>query len=150
MFVKVTKVKGNQYLQIIKGYRESGIVRQKVVANLGRLDLLEHSGLEKVVEGLNILIKKKEPDNKQSMFIANAQNKNLKDISTMEELERVNYGYIAYKKLWNSFELDRILGELKLQKDIEFDFKKVTFSMVVNRLLEPSSKLCCLKQKTNM
>lgn len=138
MFLRVTKAKDYKYLQIIKGYRESGIVKQKVVANLGRLDLLERSGLEKVVEGLNALIKKKEPE---------PDNKNLKDISTMEELERVNYGYIAYRKLWNSFELDRILGELKLQKDIEFDFKKVTFSMVINRLLEPSSKLCCFKTK---
>ena len=40
MFIKKTKSKNYTYLQIVKSYRDSGKVRRKVVANLGRFDKL--------------------------------------------------------------------------------------------------------------
>jgi hypothetical protein len=40
------------YLQIVKGERVEGKVRQKVVANLGWLEHLEKGGLDRLVEGL--------------------------------------------------------------------------------------------------
>jgi hypothetical protein len=43
-----------KYLQIIETYREKGRVRQKIIANLGRLDELIASGtLEKLTEAMN-------------------------------------------------------------------------------------------------
>ena len=39
MYVRVSKSGNRSYLQIVEGYRdEAGRVKQKVIANLGRLD----------------------------------------------------------------------------------------------------------------
>ena len=56
MFVKETRVKGSgreySYLQLVEGYRdESGKVRQRVVANLGRKDALKDSGQLEALAG---------------------------------------------------------------------------------------------------
>ncbi len=44
MFTRITKVKGGdqtyEYLQIVEAYRENGRPKQRVVANLGRVDRL--------------------------------------------------------------------------------------------------------------
>ena len=43
-----------EYLCLVKGYRENGKVRQKTVANLGRLDILRASGnLGRLADKLN-------------------------------------------------------------------------------------------------
>ena len=50
-----------KYLQIVQTYRESGRVRQKIVANLGRLDELIASGtLEKLSDAPSRYVEKKE------------------------------------------------------------------------------------------
>src|SRR4030042_2952187 len=50
-----------QYLQIVQTYREAGRVRQKIVANLGRLDELIASGtLEKISDALSRYVEKRE------------------------------------------------------------------------------------------
>jgi Domain of unknown function (DUF4277)/Transposase DDE domain len=56
VFVKETRVKGSgreySYLQLVEGYRdESGKVRQRVVANLGRKDALKDSGQLEALAG---------------------------------------------------------------------------------------------------
>jgi len=89
---------------------------------------LQKHGLENIVNDL-------------AKFISSEKLKNYKDISKMEEVARYNYGFIAYAKLWNSLGLSRILKEISEGSKIEFDFIKVVFSMVVGRLLNPSSKL---------
>jgi len=38
MFVKVTKAKNRQYIQLVRSYRQDGKVKHEVVLNLGRLD----------------------------------------------------------------------------------------------------------------
>ena len=59
----------------------------------------------------------------------------------MKETRRVNYGYIAIRKLWNKFSLTNLLTGLVRRRKIEFNFAEIVFSLVVNRLLNPSSKL---------
>jgi hypothetical protein len=55
MFLKSAKVKGKEYIRIVESYREGKEVKQRVIANLGRLDiLLQHSALiEKLFNKLN-------------------------------------------------------------------------------------------------
>jgi len=40
------------YLQIVEGRREKGKVRQKVIATLGRLDILKKGTLNRLIESL--------------------------------------------------------------------------------------------------
>jgi hypothetical protein len=41
-----------EYLQIVKTCREHGKVRQKVVCTLGRVEELQHGGVDTLIEGL--------------------------------------------------------------------------------------------------
>jgi len=126
-YVRKIKKKSGTYLAEVKSFRKDGKVKQKVVANLGRADVLAENGLENIIQALSAYVNK-QPGNSA-----------LKDISSMKELARVNYGYAAYKKLWSSFGLDELLSDFALK--VECDFPNTVFSMVINRLLNPSSKL---------
>ena len=64
-----------------------------------------------------------------------------KDIKAEEIPEGVmfNYGYLPYKKIWNEFELQKILK--KSSGNIEFSLNDSIFLMAITHLLNPSSKL---------
>jgi hypothetical protein len=49
MFARVITSRGKKYLNIINGYRDSdGKVKQKVIANLGKVDELNKTSIEKI------------------------------------------------------------------------------------------------------
>ncbi len=127
MYLKLVKSKNYTYLKICESYRKNGKVHQRVLVNLGRLDKLQEGGLENIVKDLEALIS---PDKKEK----------IKDISTMEEVARFNYGFLPYAKLWHSLGIGKILKGLVKERKFAFDFEKVVFSLVANRLLNPTSK----------
>jgi len=43
MFIKITKSRDHQYVQLVRSYRENGVVKHKVLLNLGRLDEIENN-----------------------------------------------------------------------------------------------------------
>jgi len=43
MFIKVTKSGKYEYAQLVRSYREKGVVKQQVLLNLGRLDQIENN-----------------------------------------------------------------------------------------------------------
>ena len=54
--IKHTDIKGHSYdyLQIVEAFRQGKKVKQKVVANIGRLDkLLETGQIDKIIAGLS-------------------------------------------------------------------------------------------------
>ena len=54
MFTRLSSSGGRTYLQLVEAYRtESGATRQRVIANLGRLDKLEPKHLDPLINGLN-------------------------------------------------------------------------------------------------
>jgi len=127
MFLKTTVSLGHTYLQIIKSYRDKeGNVRHKVISNLGRADKLAEAGLENIIVALQKHVK--------------PQKKKLHDISTLKEKRRVNYGYIIYKKIWDKFLFSQLFERLTRNRKIEYNFAKLVFSLVINRLISPSSK----------
>ncbi|MBD3842516.1 MAG: IS1634 family transposase [Campylobacterales bacterium] len=136
MFVRIITSKGNKYLNIIDGYRDdNGKIKQKVIANLGRLDELSCTSIENIASKLLEFVKS------DKTLTNKAKTPNLK------ELDRYNYGFIAYRNIWNRFKLDTILDTLIKQTNIQYDFKNVVFSIVVDRLLKPKSKLATFINK---
>ena len=131
MFVKATSSRGHQYLQIVKSVRKDGKPRHEVVANLGRADILADSGLENMIKALTQYV------NNTSEAQPSATPK---DISTMSERDRVNYGYIAYRRVWKQFGLDQLLKSLCQDMQISYDYAGIVESLVMNHLLAPSSK----------
>jgi len=134
MFARVVTSKGNRYLNIIESYRDGKKAKQRVIANLGRVDKLEIDSIERLAEKLLSVVESE---------------KKIEQTSTpnIEELDRYNYGYVVYRKLWNRFKLDKILDKLVIDKKIKYDFKSVVFSMVVDRLMKPKSKLALIENK---
>jgi len=128
VFARVIKSKGFEYLIIAKTYRENKKVKQKVIANLGRVDELNVKSIENIAKKLlEIVDSDKRVEDKR--------------LPNIKELDRVNYGFVAYKRVWKRFKLDDILDSLVEDKSLEYDFKRVVFSLVIDRLLNPKSKL---------
>jgi len=135
MFLRVVNSKKYKYIKIVENYREDGKIKQRVVANLGKLQDLS------VKEAENIASKLLELVNSPKKVTSNNH------IPSLEELDRENYGYIVYKKIWDRFKFDEILNDIVKNKKIEFDFKKIVFSLVIDRLLNPKSKLALFNNK---
>ena len=126
MFLKTTISRGRKYLQIAESYKQNGVSKHRIISNLGRADALINSGLENIIASLHKLV--------------NKEKSKLRDISTLKEKARTNYGYIAYKKLWNKFSLTELLRTISGEKKTEYNFEQIVFWLVINRLLSPSSK----------
>ncbi|RMG77438.1 MAG: IS1634 family transposase [Bacteroidetes bacterium] len=123
MFIKVTKSKNYHYLQIVESYREGGKTRHRVLFNLGRFEKL--SGNQQLLSlGKRLLKLGGQPV----------------EPLELEEETRLCYGHKVYQKLWDKFQLSKILTQVSRTNRIRFDLCAVIFYLVVERLLSPSSK----------
>ena len=130
MFVKSTMSRGHEYLRIVKSVRKNGKPTHDTIANLGRADQLAEAGLENIIKSLQKYVTRTQESGSDRR----------KDISTMEEMNRVNYGWLVYRTLWRQFGLGSLLTELSTDRKIGYDYAATVFSMVVNHVLNPSSK----------
>lgn len=113
-------------MQLVNAYRENGVVKHKVLLNLGRLDQIENNpSIQRLAVRLQEL----------------SGVKNRVDLATFSEAQIVNWGYVAYQKIWKQFGLDNILGRIKENGKIQFNLPDACFLMAVQHLLEPRSKL---------
>lgn len=133
MYFRIKKHKSKngetrEYLCVVEGCRLNGKVKQKMLANLGRLDFLRSSGnLERLADKLNQLVGKR-------MLIDAA-----KDVKAVWAKE---YGVIqVFKAVWKRLDIARILLEETDASHQEYAFHEAISAMVINRLVEPSSKL---------
>jgi transposase len=126
MFVKLTKAKQNTYVQLIEGYREGKKVKHRVVANLGRLDVLQKdTSWDGIINKLSEIF----------------GSKDICDIKTCKTKKLNNFGYLAYQKLWKTFQIEEMLAKVQKSSKVRFDFNSACFLMAVNHLINPSSKL---------
>jgi transposase len=131
MFFKVTNSKGYRYVRLIRSYWKDGKSRQEVVLNLGRLDILKQQGQLKRL-------------GKQLLALDGSD---VPTLVELEELDRLCYGDIVYKKLWDKYQFTAILGGVIKDKKIQYDFFQTAYLLVIDRLLNPRSKLGCFKRQ---
>lgn len=124
MFVKTTKSKNYTYLQIVESFREGKATRHKVIANLGRLDILIGSGYLQSM-GQKMLSLNNTP-------CIGAEN--------LQETARLCYGHLVYKKVWEQLGIGEIIKKCAKGTRIKFDIEKAIFYCVVHRLLKSKSK----------
>lgn len=114
------------YLQLVETRRDGDKVRQKVVANLGRLEDLQDGQLDRLIESLT-------------------------RFSTKEwvRLEALKLGVkqapqwgpaLIFHHLWQHLGLEKILEKLLANTQAQSDYTEAIFAMVLNRLVEPRSK----------
>lgn len=128
MFLREIKSKGKTYLNIIKTYREKSKVKHKSIASFGCIDNLKDTDqLKKIALSLLKYCK---------------NNKYILDVSTTEEKSRKNWGAVrVFRKIWDAFDFLGIFKEITKNKKLKFDFFSAVFLMLVDRLIEPKSKL---------
>ena len=100
MFLRVVDSKKHKYIRIVENYREDGKIKQKVIANLGKLQDLSIKEAENIASKLLKLVN-------SSKSVSDCNN-----IPPLEELDRENYGYVVYKKIWDRFKFDEILEKI--------------------------------------
>ena len=130
MFTPITKAGGHQYLQLVESFRnDSGKVRMRVVANLGRLDQIAPKQLDPLINGLN-------------RALGRAHNTS----SEIIEESPLSFGDVfALHELCQDLGIDRVLKRAMRSSRREFDTEALIRAMVFNRLCDPASKLGCLR-----
>ncbi|WGS64354.1 IS1634 family transposase [Marinitoga aeolica] len=126
MFLRTVKNnKGVEYLRIVESYRKNGKIKQRTIANLGRVDAFSEEEAENIV---NKLI--------QIFGLKNYINTNeIKDAP-----DKKNYGIrLIVNKIFERYEMKRYFE--RLERNIKYDVEEILKIMVMNRILEPKSKL---------
>jgi hypothetical protein len=127
MFIKITKSKGIKYLNIAEGYRENGKVKHRNITGLGRLDNLIDSGSLETM-GLKLLA-----------LAGKISSSGFPEGTSEGEL--YNYGYIAYKKLWNKLKLNALFSRIEEKHSrLQYNLNNVAFLTSMQRLVDPKSK----------
>lgn len=125
MYTRITKSAPRRYLQLVQGYRDaSGKSRQRVVANLGRLDQLEADDLKALITGLQRATGQPEVMPAPPQF---ETAKAYGDVWLLHQLwEELGFGTALRRALRSSYR--------------QFDAPALIRAMVFNRLTAPSSK----------
>ncbi|HNU12760.1 MAG TPA: IS1634 family transposase [Rubrivivax sp.] len=129
MFTRITRSEGRAYLQLVESFRnEDGKPRQRVVANLGRLDKLTDESLDPLISGLQ-----------------RALGRDTRKPEVTFDSARAFGDLFALHELWNSLGLDSAIRRALRSSRRQFDATALIRAMVFNRLCEPTSKLGVLR-----
>lgn len=132
MFVKITTSGSRRYVQLVESYRDdSGRVKKRTIASLGRLDQLDGE-LDSVISGL-LKVTGREPlgDAPPPPAVSFESARALGDVWMLTELwKELGFG-----------ELRRVFRKTRHTTDIEALIRV----MVLNRLCDPDSKLGVLR-----
>jgi|Deesub1362A_J573_1020465.scaffolds.fasta_scaffold14089_1 transposase len=114
------------YLLIVESVRENGKVRQKTVANLGRLEEFQEQKLDRLIEGLAKFSKKRWIQAQAADFLVQ---------SAREWGTELIFGH-----LWTKLGLARLLKHLLNQTESNSRLDEAVYAMVLNRICDPLSK----------
>lgn len=125
MYTRITKSGPRQYLQLVEGFRDDkGKVKQRVVANLGRIDQLDAKDLEPLIHGLQRAVGRPEAMPAAPVF---ESAKTYGDVWTLHQL-------------WQELGLSDALRRALRSSRRQFDAEALIRAMVFNRLADPGSK----------
>ena len=134
MFIrKITNPYGTEYYHLVKSYRENGQVKQKTLLSLGKKG-------EKNLDSLLSAVKR------------------FADFLTVEDALRElkpDKSYILgplllLEKLFDKLKINEVLDDIKGNRKIDFDLKKIVFTLVLSRFVSPCSKLEVFERLQNM
>src|SRR4030042_1102626 len=116
------------YLRLVESRRVNGKVRQDVIATLGRLDSLQASGdLDKLVASL--------AGYSQHQWVK------AEGLSLIGQWSREYGPVLVFRRLWEKLGLHTVFQEVYQRSPVQFAAEEAVFGMVLNRLLDPDSKL---------
>lgn len=125
MFTRISRSGGRAYLQLVEAYRNAdGAPRQRMVANLGRLDQLSEKELAPLIGGLERAIGRKPSAAPKVEF----------------EAAKAFGDLYALHQLWRELGLAEALARALRSSRRQFDAAALVRAMVFNRLCAPDSK----------
>lgn len=129
MYTRITRSGGRSYLQIVEGFRTAAGVRQRVIANLGRLDRLQDQTLDPLIHGLQRALGR------------------VPTSAPVPEYQTARaFGDVyALNELWSNLGLGEAVRCALRSSRRSFDAEALVRAMVFNRLCAPDSKLGCLE-----
>ncbi|MHB8917056.1 MAG: IS1634 family transposase [Desulfocucumaceae bacterium] len=115
------------YLYIVEGVREQGKIRQKIVANLGRIEDMESGDLDRLIESLAKFSKKKWVQAEAAKL--------------MVDYAREWGTDLIFRSIWEKLGLHAILERFLSKTEISTPLPEAIYAMVLNRISDPLSKL---------
>ena len=131
MYIRIKRVKNSQgklreYLLVVEGKRVNGKVRQRTIANLGRIDFIKDSNMaDLLVERLSLYAK---------------QNKLMNIANTSCDYSKEYGPILILRRLWEETGLDSLLRRYLKQYKYKANLSECILSMVISRLLNPCSE----------
>jgi transposase len=132
MFARVKKTGSYHYLQIVHNERVDGKVQQRVIATLGRLDLLQSTGeLDALLESCARFA--------QHSAVLNALRKG--DLTPAQSI-RIGPA-LVFDRLWHDLGFPQIFQQLLQKRRFEFSLERAVFLTVLHRLFASGSDRAC-------
>jgi hypothetical protein len=140
MFARIKKSGRYEYLQVVHNERIDGKVRQRVIATLGRLDVLRQTGqLEGLLESLAKF--------SDHLAVLNAA----RDTEVIPEAAVRIGPALVFGKLWEQLGLPEILRRQLWGRKFEFPLERAVFITVLHRLFvsgsDRAAEVWCRRQK---
>ncbi len=132
MFARIKKSGKYQYLQIVENHKESGKVRQRVIATIGRMDQLQAKGR------VETLIRSLSRYSERTLMILNGQS----DVSA--EARKIGPSLI-FERLWKETGIYGAIRDVLADRRFEFDVERAIFLTVLHRLMASGSDRYCDK-----
>jgi len=128
MFVRIKRSGQYEYLQVVHNERLDGRVQQRVIATLGRLDLLRKTGQ------LDALLASCARFAEQTAVLsAHRQGR-------VSAAAKVRIGPpLVFQRLWEQLGLPQVLRRLLAERKFGFDVERAIFLTVLHRLFAPGS-----------
>jgi hypothetical protein len=128
MFIRAKKRDDRTYVQIVENERQGDKVVQKVIATLGRLDILRENGrLDSLLKsGLRF---------SERLVVLDASDKARRTDTSTRKIGAV----LLMKKLWSDLGIGQIIRNLSQERRFAFTIEKVVFIAVLQRLFCPGS-----------
>lgn len=128
MFVRAKKSGAYEYLQIVENQRVDGHVRQRVIATLGRLDVLQATGqIDSILSSCARFA--------QRVSVLDAHKR-----GTLPPAETIKIGPPkVFGRLWEQTRIKKIIKELLTDRKYEFDVERAIFLTVLHRLMVSGS-----------
>jgi len=128
MFVRRKKSGAYEYLQIVHNERIDGRVKQRVIATLGRLDVLQKTGqLDALLASCARFAEH------TAVLTAHRQGR-------IAAAEKIRIGpVLVFERLWQQLGLPKIFQRLLAERKFEFDVERAVFLTVLHRLFASGS-----------
>lgn len=131
MFFRTKSAGKRRYLQIVENARENGRVKQRVLANVGRMDELAENGR------LEALLSSGARFSQQVMMLSA-----LEDSDVRASARRIG-GPLVFGRVWSELGVPAVLHDLLSDRHFAFPVERAVFATVLHRLFVSGSDRAC-------